>query len=165
MHALVGKLTNQHEMLLDSLDESLQPFAEIRDKNLPAPPNPEQIARPLLRWMQREFLPHLVEEEDLFRPYFMPTEEGEALFASIGGEHAKLRKLLRQAREEINLLLGKASIRQAWWDTVDLSTLWAFRRALSEHIEFEHRHVFPKVIALDVNAPSPGREPGAAPAG
>jgi len=151
MHSLVSKLNEQHEMLLASLDQSLAPFAEIRDKRLPVPPNAETIARPLLRWMQRAFLPHLVEEEELFRPYFMRSEEGEALFASIGAEHAKLRKLLHQAREEVNLLLCENSIREAWWDTLDLWAVWALRRALSQHIEFERREVLPKAIALDVN--------------
>jgi len=152
MHSFVAKLTNQHERIIESLDDSLLPFVQIRDKNLPAPPNPEEIARPLLQWMQREFLPHLVEEEELFRAQCAPTQEGQALFDAVISEHDKLRKLLLQAREEVSLLLGEVSIREAWWDTVDLSTMWTFRKALSKHMDFEYHEVLPKAIALSLGA-------------
>ncbi|MCX7011813.1 MAG: hemerythrin domain-containing protein [Candidatus Sumerlaeota bacterium] len=150
MQALAQALTRQHEKMLKSLDESLRPFARIRDKKAPAPSDAQAVAQPLLGWMQRVFLPHLVEEEDLFRPALQSSEEGGQVLADVVAQHDRLRKLVNQSREEIHLLLRQASIREAWWDTVDLCAVWAFRRAFSEHIEHERQEVLPKAIALQM---------------
>jgi len=148
MNEWICQLTDAHERMLDHLDQALMPFVEIRDQKRPVPADPNEAAEEFLHWTQREFLPHLQEEQDLCRPLLQATVQGEGLYQEMMAQHEKLRALAHQAREEIVLLLNQDSIREAWWDTLEMSSLWAFRRTLSEHIDHEHRDIFPKALAL-----------------
>jgi len=145
----VRQLTDGHESLLDHLDQVLMPFVDIRDSRRPVPADPNDIVEPFLHWMQREFLPHLQQEQDFCLPVLSASAQGESLYREMISQHDKLRALVHQAREEVVLLLNQEGIREAWWDTLEMSSLWAFRRALSEHVDYEHREVFPKAIALN----------------
>ncbi len=152
MKEWIRQLTDEHDALLEGLDQSILPFVEIRDKIRPVPSDPDELVDAFLHWTQREFLPHLQQEQDFCRQVLMSTEQGEALYSEMVSQHDKLRALIHQAREEMVLLLSQNTIRDAWWDTLEMSSLWAFRRALVEHIDHEHREIFPKAIALQAAA-------------
>ncbi len=149
MKDLIRDITNRHMNLTESLDAALEPFAKIRVKEAEAPPQAEELVRPLLAWLQQGLLPHLAIEDDLLRPYAGPSDVGDdAIFNQVFTEHDQLRKLANEARQEINLLLQESSIREAWWDTMELSSVWALRREWARHIDFEHRRVLPRAAAL-----------------
>ena len=149
MKDLIRDITNRHMALTESLDSALAPFAKIRVKEAEAPPRAEELVRPLLAWLQQGLRPHLVIEDDLLRPYAGPSDVGDdAIFNRVFTEHDQLRKLANEARQEINLLLQESSIREAWWDTMELSAVWALRREWASHIDFEHRRVLPRAAAL-----------------
>jgi len=136
--------------MLERLNECLRPLAEIRDKQRHPPINPDEAVQSFLQWTQREFLPHLQAEQDLCRPVLTIHAAGEPLYRQMLADHRKLRELAQQAREEMLLLQNEDSIREDWWNTLDLACVWSFQRAMAEHVDCENREIFPKAIALQV---------------
>ncbi len=48
----------------------------------------------------------------------------------------------------MKLLIEDSGIRDAWWDTLEISSLWAFENAMERHFEYENRELLPAATAL-----------------